>query len=752
MQYTLHKKSIFFLMLCITPLLAHLPSQHSALLQHGRRASTENLRSGFQNHGAWDPNEEYRGDHTIQQGDTVSHGKFEGQKLWWWAKFYASGEQMEPGMFAPEGGTSPWVLINSASAIEDGRVSYEWSGWNDDIEQDISPMDAVIPTWRDGAEGAYAFTHDDIGAMPLDLSVKPAIELAKDFPEIKQAWGVFVGEMNQREWDYALEMAMQGHELFNHSMEHTSAAEQWQWFYPGQTIPAHDPSIPEEIRGLTVVGTWGDPEREPVYPVETPAIAVFESPLVAIEATHYWTQNAPSSEIPGTELEDPFGTVIEPRIYAKDGVEEIVLPTGQKQYVKYTYRDESGSGNNEGYIAATGPSWMELSQLDDYGGEGYWEPDSPALLSEPETWDGSKQWHGAGEGTIYEYNGTYWQSLSDAPGSDPEEGHENWRHLGDIEIPFFSSEGTYTGRTWSSSTQHVGEDQGAPAFIAKIFCVAPWEDEEYALNIRDAKDSIDAQVWERIENSGEYFRRGRRDAHYGYPFDAYSEVTHDSLYQAGYTTARGGAKSGVPTPGDFFHPFRIDFDAFFITRNDWTVNSAGEEFIYPNNPHVLMGANEMVDSIISQRGYMIRELHAVADIPDGEWYNDDRPEFWPLNTVGAGQGGWWGGITVNQLRRHYEYVQERIDDRRLTVFTPTEAVTYRITANATESATVSRNGDNYTLSTELNRPDLDERYWDEISVIVHLEEAVDSLAVQYHTINEEWCPSGSPRRRPRQMD
>ncbi|WP_034638091.1 hypothetical protein, partial [Chitinivibrio alkaliphilus] len=728
----LHKSKVLVLLLFAASfVLAHLPSQTNALLQYGPTGPRGNLRTGFSNRGEWSPDAEYGGDFTINQGDTVQHGEFEGQDLWWWAKFYASGADDEPGQFAPGGGTSPWVLINSASAINDGTVDYQWTGWNNDLENSMSGLDAAIPTWRDGAEGAYAFTHDDIGAMPLDLSVKPAIEMAQDFPEIKQAWGVFVGEMNQREWDYAVEMVMQGHELFNHSMDHSSAADEWHWFRPNTTVPEHDPAIPEAIRGLEVVGTWNvrgegsdytdDPQFSPrntpfdidwetpytgtIDPdattdqgnAQTPLVlgnsssdwtndgawATFYNDFVEIDADVYWTGLKPSTE---------SGAVREIRII-DDRVEKITLEeTGHEVYVVYTNGYDPDAPSQEGYLISTDVGWFEL----------------PDLINEYPNY----------------YNGYYMETTWDED----------------------------AGESIGPGGQVSAVDLGSPGFLARVWVRRGWTADEFDLNIRQAKEAIDENVWSRVENSGEYFRRGRRDAHYGYPFDIYSEVTHDSLYQAGYTTARGGAKSGVPTPGDFFHPFRIDFDAFFITRNDWTVNSAGEEFIYPNNPHVLMGANEMVDSIISQRGYMIRELHAVADIPDGEWYNDDRPEFWPVNTVAAGKGGWWGGITVNQLRRHYEYVQERIDDRRLTVFTPTEAVKYRITANATESATVSRNGDNYTLSTELNRPDLDERYWDEITVIVSLDEPVDSLAVKYHTINEEWCPNGSPRRRPRQMD
>lgn len=748
---------------------AHLPSKNDARFFMGQRPTGSLTMSRaeavdtFKVHGEWDPNKTYRGDYTIAKGDTVSYGEFNGKKLWWWAKFYAKGENFKPGFFAPEGGTSPWVLVNSLSAVDDGKVEYQWRGWNGDM-QNMSGLKAEIPTWRDGAEGAYSFTHDDIGAMPFEISVKPGWDVAKEFPDIKQCWGIFVEKMNPEDWGHARDMIVEGHEMFNHSMKHTSAADQWQWFYPGQTVPTHDPAIPEAIRGLEVVGTWGDPTQGPDYGPnkEKNYVKVFESPLVAIKSSTYWSQNAPSAEVPGTVLENNH-TVITPEVYAKPGVEIIELPTGQKQYVKYTYRDQSGEGNNEGYIAATGATWLEAAQVEKYGGQ-LWVPNIPYSDAEPVEVNWGNTWTFA-RGSIVSYKEKVYvvavDTLKTLPVDEQGVVSNEYTELAnyDPSNPILDTTGQYVGPKWSSTTAVPAEnwsveiEKGSPGFVAKVFCVEKWKPAEYKENIQDANKIINENLYEKIVTAGEHFRKGKRCEYYGYPFDAYSEVTHDSLEQNGFVGARGGAKSGRPIPGDFFHPYRIDFDAFYITEPDWDVTKAGGKYIFPDNPHVLLGANQMVDLIVESKGYMIREFHAVCDIPEGEWFDMPVPsEEWPINSSARKRGGWWGGITTDQLREHYQYVQKYIDQRKITVYTVGEVTKYRMTANACENAKITQDGSNYTLTVNIKSSEsgLKAKYHDEISVIVSLNEAVEKLGVNYKTVDPEW--GISPRRRPRKMD
>ena len=764
-MFTLKKTAIITTLMTalVTTSFGHLPSVYDASLQMGRTGmGNSRSRAGtveYKNRGAWNPTTTYKGDYSITQGDTVSHGTFNGKKLWWWAKFFAQGADLTPGQFAPQGGTSPWVLINSLSAEATGTPAYVWHGYNGEMDG-MSGVSAKVPTWRDGAEGAYSVTLDDIGAMPFDKSVKPAWELLKSFPDIKFNWGVFVKEMSTMEWDKATKMVLDGHEMFNHSMEHTSAADQWQWFYPGQIVPSHDPAIPEGLRGLKVIGTWGDPTRKPTYKAIDDH-RVYQSPLVSIKATAYWTEKAPSSEIPGTVIEGAGNqniTVMEPEITPQPGVEIVTTPAGQKQYVKYDATADFG-GTNKGYIAATGPTWMELSQLDKYGaaellgGKGYWEPTG----GEKPDWDKANQsQYKAGE--IYKYtDGNYYEVLKDGPWEAPDQVSWDGKPTTQWKLTSYDptiTGGNYTGRTWSSSTEYVSADKGSPAFVAKVWCVKAWEPAEYKLNIQDASDAINKNIYSRVISSGESFRKDKRVEYFGYPFDAYSEVTHDSLEQAGMVGSRGGAKSGRPIPGDFFHPYRIDFDAFYITDPAWTPESIDPKYLYPNNPHVLMGMNGMVDSIVKYKGYMIRELHAVADIAGSDWYdagNLERTEEWPINSAAKGMGGWWGGITVDFMKSHLEHVQSLIDAHKLTVYTVSELTKYRMTANEAIAGTVSINksGSDYTLEVK-PASDILDKYHDEISVIVSLAEAVDSLGAKYVVEDPKWGPT--PRRRPKKMD
>lgn len=770
--------SVLVLSVIFSLSFAHLPSINSTQFINGQvgfgyKGNISRATVEYKNRGEWNGTTEYRGDYSIATGDTVSYGTFNGKKLWWWAKFYAKGESLKPGFFAPQGGTSPWVLINSLSASEgNGTPKYSWVGWNNQLATSMTDMSAVIPTWRDGAVGAYSITLDDIGAMPFDLSIQPAWDLLQDYPEIKMCWGVYVEKMKDNDWNNAIKMVGEGHEMFCHSMRHTSAADQWQWFKPGQKIPSHDPAIPEAIRGLTVVGTWGDPAAEPVYPYVGDGTRVFSSPLVSIKATHYWTQNAPTSEIPGTVLGAPYGTVIEPIVTAKDGVEIITLATGQNQYVKYTKKDTTGEGFNEGYIAAVGPTWLELSDLDNYGalpqyggaGTGFWQS---SVSAAPKEWKWDIQ-TSIKLGEIVSYSGSYFKALVDAPGMAPTttpdwSGKVSWEAAtytaSDAESALKDTNGTYTGRCWTSTTKYVADDKGAPGFVAKVWCVKKWEAADYKDNIKDANDIINEKLYSKITSAGEYFEKGKVSEYYGYPFDAYSEVTHDSLEQNGFVGARGGAKSGKPIPGDFFHPYRIDFDAFYITKSDWNTNSKGAGYTYPDNPHVLLGMNELIDKVIEQKGYMIRELHAVADIQDDSWFESDKSigtEEWAINSAAKGKGGWWGGITKNLMKEHFDFLNNKIASNDLTIFTVGEVTKYRMTANVSNTPSITKNGNNYILSVK-TKEDIKEKYQDEISVIIKVS---DPITKTIGTIGSKitgdfsvlYDNGESPRRRPRQLD
>jgi len=700
----------------------HLAPSYDASLRMGRTGGAPAMggkglraetRAAYSNKGEWKETESYNGSYMLRQGDTVSYGEWNGKKLWWWAKFAAEGTD-KPGTIK-EGGTSAWILINSLSASSSGTPNYVWKGWNGDIANKPAGLWAEVPTWRDGAEGAYSFTHDDIGAMPFDLSIKPGWELAQEqgFEDIKQSWGVYVDAMVQENsWDLARQMVMQGHEMFNHSMDHTSAANRRYLFFPNDMVPEGDQDIPQELRGLQVVGAWkimshhvnngwgtfaggkwnnnvwvdwsknqktGDQNGDWQGPLtgscywenkatkSTTYIDTVkaENDLITIFAYPDWNGNSPA---------DKCGENGIFRIEPKSGTETITLPTGQKMYLNKATKK----------VSVNVAGWYESKDIKD-------------------------------------------------------------------RFSFYESATSSTG-----GSDGLG-DKGRYGFMLNIFAANGWNAAEKERNVVESNNIMNNNIYSQI-GATPYFKTGKRSEYFGYPFDVYSEETHNYLESKGFTAARGGAKSGVPMPGDFFHPYRIDFDAFFIELPNWDETKGGygdanSPWVAPNNAHVLLGLNEMVEQIIAKKGYMIREFHAVAAIDGGAWNTGSDNEKWEVNDASKPYGGWWGGITKSQLRAHYNFVKTQIDAKKITVYTVSEAVKYRMTANAVNGTTINPDGNNYKLT--VNVGDIPGKYKDEITVIVSLNNSIPEgqiLAVEYANDGGEGQYGIAPRRMPKRMD
>ncbi|MCP4294768.1 MAG: hypothetical protein GY786_04095, partial [Proteobacteria bacterium] len=166
--------------------------------------------------------------------------------------------------------------------------------------------------------------------------------------------------------------------------------------------------------------------------------------------------------------------------------------------------------------------------------------------------------------------------------------------------------------------------------VLKIFCVPGWENADfsefdmYKSNITLPKEKMDEEVYGKIESPR--FQKGKKTEYFVYPYDAYSKTTHDKLKESGIIAARGGAKSGRTLPGDFFHPFRIDFDAFFMMDDKASLTLSSS----PSNPHQRISLTGLVDRIVKTKGYMIREFHACASVDQWNDANDQA------------KGGWWG--------------------------------------------------------------------------------------------------------------
>lgn len=644
---------------------AHLPNFEQAKRQMGRpstqmgmstRATTSiNSVSEVKD---WDKQTEgynCRVNYKGQEMFLTKHGDFRGTPLYWRGNWYPDAGD-EPGEFADSGGTSGWGLANSLAFTQDKE--YEWSGWNSNAGKFATESDgtdyglvdkaigdwgkqidqagtgAYLPTWRDGAEGAYSMIHDDIGAMNFATSVEPANEVGDEFPMIRVGWGVFVRDMDEDEWQGARDMVMDGHEMLNHSWDHTSAADQWQWAYSkgksvteADVLSIDDPALPEQLRGL-VVGSETETYGKTI---------TFKIPVIRYENDDVTKPITIETKEQSYQVSSDYTTKVKYKINGKEKSYEV---------------DE---------ITMTPDELYEV--LGDYG----------------------------------------WVDTINYASGRVKPNAVSWMATDDLKHP-----------------------------VLKIFCVPGWENEDfsqfdmYKSNITLSKEKMDKEIYSKIESPR--FQKGKLTEYFVYPYDAYSKTTHDKLKESGMIAARGGAKSGRTLPGDFFHPFRIDFDAFFMMDDKASLTLSST----PSNPHQRISLEGLVERIVKTKGYMIREFHACAAVNHWNDANDQA------------KGGWWGGIPQNLYREHFSYLQGLIDAHKLVVFTPTEAVKYRLTRNGAESVTVAPSGEKYTVTVSM-KEQVPTEYQDEISVIVKFDQAYSDMAAEYS--NGE-----RPRYAPRKMD
>lgn len=269
----------------------------------------------------------------------------------------------------------------------------------------------------------------------------------------------------------------------------------------------------------------------------------------------------------------------------------------------------------------------------------------------------------------------------------------------------------------ANSTQWIS-DADAKHPTLKLFCRAKWNTNDFTLNVDRAKDTLDMNVYKDFQGN-KYFPKGKQTEFYIYPYDAYSVETHKYLDSHGFISARGGSKSGIVHRGDLFHPYLIDFDAYYLVNEDPNI-------VYPKNPHQLLSLEGMVDEILKNNGYMIREFHAVAD-------------------KGA---DYWGAVPKNLYEAHMKRLRDLTDKNEIAVMTVSEAVKYFITRNSATAAKVEQKaGDDYLLTVTASGAAA--KYQDEISVIVTFASATtdwDKMAVVYDGTTE------SPRWPPRKLE
>ncbi len=465
------------------------------------------------------------------------------------------------------------------------------------LQHERAEVGAYTTTSRDCAEGAYIIIHDDMGAMYLDGSVLPAVEVAKSYPRIRVGWGVKVDVMDDEEWRAARAMVMDGHEIVNHSWDHSSAADQWQWFYPEDTIKSNIEILPKEIVGL-VVGNSG---------------AAYPKKIIATNSYIDYEQGDPTQPI----------TVYDKKEY----------------YVSADYSFDSTIVEKEG---GDGSTWEEV------------------------------KYHATG--TIKPV------------------------HMG-------------------------GNDEMAIVpDVLKVFTSSGWakQPNRFKANTVAAKQEIDTQVYNQVNSLR--FPKGKETEYFVYPADAFSHSTHDLLLETGHIAARGGSKGAIPTGGDFYQPFHIDFDGFYMYDTEATT-------VFPENPHQYVGLQALVDRLVKTKGYMVRQFHGC-----------EKENLWNTNTWQE-EASWFGGITKSLYETHFAYLDELIEANSLTVYTPTEAVKYRLTANSAKSASFDEQSKILTVVTD----DVAPEYQDEISVIVKFSTAYNEMAATY-------ADGSVPRYAPVKMD
>ncbi len=195
--------------------------------------------------------------------DTVSWSSYLGFDLLWQNKWWTTANDT-PGCLMDSGGTSGWLVINSKSVCS-GQGSFQWEGCD---QEPSGSAQVCIPTWRDGAVGGYSMTHDDIGAMDMSY-LEQSWTISKEindanrdyfggFSPIRLSYGAQVNECIGDEWDVMCDLVVAGHEIMNHSWDHTSAAHQWLWYYQVDTTGA----AMDEINSFTLSGGDTIPDIE----------------------------------------------------------------------------------------------------------------------------------------------------------------------------------------------------------------------------------------------------------------------------------------------------------------------------------------------------------------------------------------------------------------------------------------------------------------------------------------------------------
>lgn len=487
------------------------------------------------------------------KGITVEHGGYLGKPLYWIAKWWPEADDV-PGLLPDSGSTSAWKLLNSSAAgVENPNP--EWLG------ADITPgsqAKVTLPTWNDGAKGAYAIISDDIGAFNDTTGFEAIVAIAEEanakereyfggYNAIRVGFSVQVDKSDELEWEWMRTQIKRGHEMLNHSYNHTSAAHQWKTFYQDDAVGDTAAEIHSFTQAygdtLPISGTIAGYDHE--YVSHLAYIDVLEEKKLHLgKDVPKWVSG---------------GIVLSP-----DGFDKINAPV--ERFGNYEVKNTS----DHRYIKANTQNWINKTQ--------------PWVL----VLDCAVR-------------------MDDA--EDPQDEWGKW----------------YDG----------------------------WDANEFVLNVERARDTIDINVYDKLRDENKlesmYWPANKNVDFFVYPYDAFDSSTHAYLEENGYIGARGGSKGANSTPLDFFHPFRTDFDAHYGDKYG--------TYDQGTNPHQYLTLEGMLDTIVSQRGFHTRETHTVTTRTD----------------LG------FGPIAPDDFKKHVTDLMARIKKNDITMYTPTDAVKYRIT-------------------------------------------------------------------------
>lgn len=291
-----------------------------------------------------------------------------------------------------------------------------------------------------------------------------------------------------------------------------------------------------------------------------------------------------------------------------------------------------------------------------------------------------------------------------------------WRNIGSIK----------------ANTIGYAYNNGVPKSVFRIKGTDAWTVDGMYVNVQSTKRILDSLIYQHVDvwNKSAH-PEGFLTQYFVYPFESFSTEMHSYLYDNGYIGARGGGRRGVPTLGDFYDPFRVNYDVYNGFASGW---SSGDEYFDPDDKYMKVGLNKLVENTVKAKGYMQRSVTTSCD---------HTSLCNCCNHVCV-----FGSVEKHAFQWHMKYLDSLRTNHKLYIAPPSEIAKYRLMTNAATEPHLSKLNDGLGwYSMDLPMGDVSERYRDEISVIVTLEEPMDSCESRYEDDQKV-----APRYQPRKMD